>query len=202
LTISELRQNLAQIEAGVTLRLTCGHCGSGWAIRYGKDRHGSQRVLCRGCGATRTVEPRRGGNRISLEKEDALRAAFAEGLSIRAAARSAGVAKRTAEAYAEILGRPVECRCGKPINHLGWCGPRIAQSPPRQAYLRRVAKAGRRHLSEDEALALQFLALGTPLAEVLQLVPLDIHRIQALAAIPAADRPGLISEVLACEPSK
>jgi len=184
------------------VRLACAACGSGWMIRFGHDRKGQQRLRCRRCGSTVTLCSLRGGNRLSPEKEDALADALGRGLTIRSAARAAGVAKATAFRYAEVLNRPAHCPCGGPVTHQGWCWWRIQQSPARQAYLRRVTKADRQPLTADEALALQFLDLGTDPADIAQFLTLTLDQIQALAAIPAVDRPRLLSEALACEPNK
>lgn len=63
-----------------------------------------------------------------------LEKAYYAGLSIRAAARFAGVAKQTAHTVYKSLS-PIQCPCGRSREHKGWCEYRVALSPARREFL-------------------------------------------------------------------
>lgn len=60
--------------------------------------------------------------------------AYYAGLSIRAAARFADVAKQTAHTVYRGLA-PIQCPCGRQREHKGWCRYRVALSPARREFL-------------------------------------------------------------------
>lgn len=62
-------------------------------------------------------------NRLSPDKQEALKALLAAGGSLRMAVRKLGVSKNTAMAYRNHFGptEGVYCRCGQSSRHLGMC---------------------------------------------------------------------------------
>lgn len=85
---------------------------------------------------------------ISSDQQDVLRNAFQAGLSIRSAARFAGVAKGTAQRYFRMMP-PLLCPCGRELPHKSWCTYRVALSPRRQEVLMRLCQGG----VKDETMA-------------------------------------------------
>jgi hypothetical protein len=104
-------------------------------------------------------------NRLSEERMEQLFACFRTSMTARAAARSVGTSKDTANRYLRLMehteqtsslcacGKPrhvgwcraqenaerVEtlCACGKSIRHRGWCSVRFERSPARQRFMLR-----------------------------------------------------------------
>ena len=105
-------------------------------VLCGKTRSGNQRFRCNLCGRRFVENP--GNNQLKPAKAEALRVAFISGLSARAAARKAGVAKETASKYREAWGIEAACACGQPAGHRGWCRERLKGSPSRQRLLVRL----------------------------------------------------------------
>lgn len=64
---------------------------------------------------------------------------FLAGWSVNRVATEVGIAKLTAQRIRKDLGDqlPKFCACGGLNGHKGWCGPRVAKSPARQAVLSR-----------------------------------------------------------------
>ncbi len=62
-------------------------------------------------------------NRLSPDKQEALKALLAAGGSLRMAVRTLGVSKNTAIAYREHFGprEGIYCRCGQAFGHRGMC---------------------------------------------------------------------------------
>jgi transposase-like protein len=72
------------------------------------------------------------------EKLIKLRAALEAGESTRSAARTAGVHHNTATKWRRIWKIDVNCACGLPSTHQGWCAVRLKQSPRRQEVLKKL----------------------------------------------------------------
>lgn len=82
-------------------------------------------------------------NIISPVKFGLLYSAYKSGMSIRKAARHAGVQKRTSETYLRSFREKfgvILCSCGTPAGHKGWCSALYAQSPARQAWLKTIIR--------------------------------------------------------------
>ena len=78
----------------VTLAISCPRCsGSEPVIRHGVHRNGTARCFCKACGKTFTPQPK--SRRVTPEKEQAIRDALAERLSIDAIARLLRCSKST-----------------------------------------------------------------------------------------------------------
>jgi hypothetical protein len=62
---------------------------------------------------------------------------FLAGWSVNRVATEVGIAKLTAQRIRKDLGDqlPKFCACGGLNGHKGWCGPRVAKSPARQAVI-------------------------------------------------------------------
>lgn len=62
-------------------------------------------------------------NRLSPDKQEALKALLAAGGSLRMAVRELGVSKNTAQAYRPHFGpeEGIYCRCGQSVCHRGMC---------------------------------------------------------------------------------
>ena len=77
---------------------------------------------------------------------DWLRSLLEHGAGVREAARLTGCSKNTASKLWRHLHNtsPPMCACGRPSGHRGWCSPRIAKSPARQAALARMHASQRR----------------------------------------------------------
>jgi hypothetical protein len=73
-------------------------------------------------------------NRLRPEERARLEAALRGGLSLRAAARAAGVHRATAKAHAAVLAAR-RCPCGDPAGHRGWCWWRFERSRARKRLL-------------------------------------------------------------------
>lgn len=77
-------------------------------------------------------------NRISKVKELMARQIFMTGESISTVIENVGISKETARTLRIRLLNEVGiiyCACGKNAGHKGWCGPRIAKSPSRIAWM-------------------------------------------------------------------
>lgn len=104
-------------------------------VRSGKTGSGNQRLKCKRC--TRTFVEKPGNNNLKPAKQEALRVALLTGISAHAASRQAGVSKMTAFHYRNLWEIHVNCECGRPAGHRGWCAPRLRNSPKRQALVAR-----------------------------------------------------------------
>lgn len=69
----------------------------------------------------------------------AAKAILAKGASIRTVCRLARLSKNTViKIKRQLLAdRIINCECGNPSGHRGWCAHRLMQSPKRQEFLRR-----------------------------------------------------------------
>ena len=81
----------------VTPVYQCPHCGqNARVVRRGFNRCGTQRLLCKDCGKTWTLQGR--SRNVSAEKETLIEKALGERLSQRAIARTLGVSRDTVRA--------------------------------------------------------------------------------------------------------
>lgn len=99
---------------------------------------GIPRLRCGECG--RASVP---GNYLKGERYTKLLDAFRRGLSARAAARAAGVAKQTAWKIRRQINDKTLCGCGDDPGHRGWCWARYRNSPSRQAAMAIFGVRGR-----------------------------------------------------------
>ena len=76
---------------------TCPNCDSERLVKDGKTTSGSQRYLCRDCGESRVLNPKR-TDYTDKQKERILRA-YREGTSLRGLRRIFGVARQTVSAW-------------------------------------------------------------------------------------------------------
>lgn len=77
-------------------------------------------------------------NCISEEKARLARSLILRGESVRYVASTVGIHPMTSWTLAKRVRAEVgaiQCRCGRPAGHKGWCGHRIAHSPSRIASL-------------------------------------------------------------------
>jgi transposase-like protein len=89
----------------VTHVCICPHCQqSARVVRRGFNRCGTQRLLCRDCGKTWTLEGK--SRTLSAEKETLIEKALGERLSQRAIARTLGVSRDTVRAVLKKSPRP------------------------------------------------------------------------------------------------
>ena len=105
-------------------------------VSHGSTRVGNPRFRCKIC--TRSFVENPGNNRLKPAKAEALRAAFLSGIGIRAAAKQAQVAKRTAAYYRDLWAIEANCVCGRPAGHRGWCRERLRNSPKRQKVIAKL----------------------------------------------------------------
>lgn len=78
----------------VTESIACPHCGkSEPVVKHGVHRNQTARCYCKECGKTFTPKPR--SRRVTSDKEQAIRDALAERLSIDAIARLLHCSKST-----------------------------------------------------------------------------------------------------------
>lgn len=143
--LARLWEMAGEIEDGADLPI-CAKCDGIFIRKWGRDRHGHQRYRCQTCLATFSVE-RTAGNHLPPSKERCLMTALRSGMSIRAAARYAGVARATAHKYSH--GVSARCPCGDDARHRGWCSYRVSRSPRRRAFLR-LWHSGLYRLSDKE----------------------------------------------------
>jgi transposase-like protein len=85
------------------ITLPCPHCQSTDVIKYGTNRSGTARCLCRACGKTFTPDPR--SQALTPEKEEAILRALQERVSQRGIARMLKVGRQTIRAIRK-KGRP------------------------------------------------------------------------------------------------
>jgi DNA-directed RNA polymerase specialized sigma24 family protein len=128
--------------------------------------------------AVASLPPRGVANTLPPAKREALAAAFACGLGVRATARALGIASGTVTSYLreheQRMGAPVLCGCGRPVRqHRGMCDARYAMAPKRQATVRgfrrhhlRIAVSADEHHLLLAAAARTGLDLPTWLREV------------------------------------
>jgi len=77
---------------------TCPNCDSEHLVKDGKTSSGSQRYLCRECGKSRVLNPKRTDYTDDKQKERILRA-YREGTSLRGLRRIFGVARQTVSTW-------------------------------------------------------------------------------------------------------
>ena len=76
---------------------TCPHCDSERLVKDGTTSSGSQRYLCKDCGKSRVLNPKR--TNYSEEEKERILAAYREGTSLRGLERIFGVARQTVSAW-------------------------------------------------------------------------------------------------------
>lgn len=76
------------------------------------------------------------GNRKA--KQELVLLACRSGMSIRKTAEFAGVCQNTAKKWLNKYRGAALCHCGRPSGHMGWCSHRLANSPARQAVIKRL----------------------------------------------------------------
>lgn len=76
-----------------TKAATCPNCDSEQLVKDGKTSSGSQRYLCKSCGKSRVLNPKR-TDYTDKQKERILRT-YREGTSLRGLERIFGVARQT-----------------------------------------------------------------------------------------------------------
>lgn len=82
---------------------------------------------------------RRGGNYKTEQRAEAA-ALLRNGSSLREAAEKSGLSKGTVESVRKeiVATLPLECACGEPLGHKGWCKSRLEKSPARQEVMARL----------------------------------------------------------------
>lgn len=73
--------------------IACTRCASQQCVRFGSNRGGTQRYICKDCGRTFTPEPARRG--ISQERVEQIRALIANGHPITKVTRILKVSPKT-----------------------------------------------------------------------------------------------------------